>query len=186
MLDRTVRPLLASDWESVRRIYQEGIATGNATFETEAPEWERWDVTHRKDSRFVACVGESVVGWAALSPVSARKAYAGVAEVTVYVAEAARGSGTGSALLSALVHASETAGIWTLQAGIFSRRTPPLSPSTSATASGALASASASGCSTAAGETSSCSNAGAQRIADSRRQTADRKDLPPATCHLLP
>ena len=119
MLDRTVRPLLASDWESVRRIYQEGIATGNATFETEAPEWERWDVTHRKDSRFVACVGESVVGWAALSPVSARKAYAGVAEVTVYVAEAARGSGTGSALLSALVHASETAGIWTLQAGIF-------------------------------------------------------------------
>jgi L-amino acid N-acyltransferase YncA len=117
--DRRIRPLLASDWESVRRIYQEGIATGDATFETEAPEWERWDVAHRKDSRFVACVGESVVGWAALSPVSARKAYAGVAEVTVYVAEAARGSGTGSALLSALVHASETAGVWTLQAGIF-------------------------------------------------------------------
>ena len=119
MTDRRIRPLLASDWESVRRIYQEGIATGDATFETEAPEWERWDVAHRKDSRFVACVGESVVGWAALSPVSARKAYAGVAEVTVYVAEAARGSGTGSALLCALVHASETAGVWTLQAGIF-------------------------------------------------------------------
>src|SRR3982074_3416213 len=92
--DRLIRPLLASDWESVRRIYQEGIATGNATFETEAPEWERWDVAHRKDSRFVACVGESVVGWAALSRVSARKVYAGVGEVTVYVAEAARGSGT--------------------------------------------------------------------------------------------
>jgi phosphinothricin acetyltransferase len=117
--DRLIRPLLASDWESVRRIYQEGIATGNATFETEAPEWERWDVAHRKDSRFVACVGESVVGWAALSRVSARKVYAGVGEVTVYVAEAARGSGTGSALLSALIHASETAGVWTLQAGIF-------------------------------------------------------------------
>jgi L-amino acid N-acyltransferase YncA len=117
--DRRIRPLLASDWESVWRIYQEGIATGDATFETETPEWERWDVAHRKDSRFVACVGESVVGWAALSPVSVRKVYAGVAEVTVYVAEAARRSGTGSALLSALIHASETGGIWTLQAGIF-------------------------------------------------------------------
>lgn len=118
-MEATVRPLYPSDWAAVRRIYLEGIATGNGTFETAAPEWERWDAGHRKDCRFVGLAGDDVVGWAALSPASTRKVYAGVAEVSVYVAEAARGKGVGAALLAALVEASEAAGLWTLQAGIF-------------------------------------------------------------------
>jgi phosphinothricin acetyltransferase len=113
------RPLLSFDWPAVRGIYLEGVATGNATFETEAPEWERWDASHRADCRFVACDADAVVGFAALSPVSARKVYAGVAEVSVYVAERARRGGVGRSLLRELIGASEAAGIWTLQAGIF-------------------------------------------------------------------
>lgn len=109
----------AEDWPSVRDIYREGIATGNATFETELPSWEKWDSTHRKDSRLVARDDRKIVGFAALSPVSARRVYAGVAEVSVYVATAARGQGIGKALLQALVKESELCGIWTLQAGIF-------------------------------------------------------------------
>ena len=110
----------SSDWDDVRRIYLEGIATGNATLETSAPTWETWDAAHRKDCRFVARDphGE-VLGWAALSPVSERCAYGGVAEVSVYVAGASRGRGVGRALLAELVRASEDAGLWTLQAGIF-------------------------------------------------------------------
>src|SRR6266568_9334933 len=115
----SIRPMLTADWPAVRAIYLEGIATGNATFETEAPAWERWDAAHRSDCRFVACEGEAVLGFAALSPVSIRKVYAGVAEVSVYVAGAARDAGAGSALLQELIRASEQAGIWTLQAGIF-------------------------------------------------------------------
>ena len=112
----------AADWDDVRRIYAEGIATGNATMETSAPEWEKWDAAHRKDCRLVAresTGGGEVVGWAALSPVSERCAYGGVAEVSVYVAGAARGQGVGRTLLAELVRVSEEAGIWTLQAGIF-------------------------------------------------------------------
>jgi phosphinothricin acetyltransferase len=108
-----------ADWEEVRRIYAEGIATGNATLETEPPSWERWDRGHRPDSRFVAREGARVVGWAALSRVSERCAYEGVAEVSVYVGADARGRGVGRSLLDELVRASEDAGVWTLQAGIF-------------------------------------------------------------------
>jgi phosphinothricin acetyltransferase len=109
-----------SDWESVRRIYLEGIATGNATFEPSAPSWKKWDAAHRKDCRLVARGPDGeLAGWAALSPVSERCAHAGVAEVSVYVASAARGLGVGRALLARLVRVSEEAGIWTLQAGIF-------------------------------------------------------------------
>jgi phosphinothricin acetyltransferase len=108
-----------ADWDDVRRIYAEGIATGNATFETEPPSWETWDAAHLKDCRLVARDGESVVGWAALSRVSDRCVYGGVAEVSVYVAGSARGRGVGRALLAELVRASEDAGLWTLQAGIF-------------------------------------------------------------------
>jgi phosphinothricin acetyltransferase len=108
-----------ADWQSVRAVYVEGIATGNATFETAAPEWERWDAAHRPNCRLVACDESGVIGFAALSPVSARAVYAGVAEVSVYVAERARGRGVGAALLAELVRTSEAAGIWTLQAGIF-------------------------------------------------------------------
>lgn len=108
-----------ADWVDVRSIYKEGIATGQATFETAAPEWPAWDAAHRPDARLIARLGEEVVGWAALSPVSDRCAYGGVAEVSVYVAGASRGLGIGQALLKALITASEAAGIWTLQAGIF-------------------------------------------------------------------
>jgi phosphinothricin acetyltransferase len=113
--------MTAADWESVRRVYAEGIATGNATFETEPPAWEAWDAAHRGDCRLVARAdgnGE-VLGWAALSRVSDRCAYGGVAEVSVYVAAQARGGGLGRRLLEGLVARSEEAGIWTLQAGIF-------------------------------------------------------------------
>ncbi len=111
--------MTAADWPAVRAIYLEGIATGNATFETAAPEWERWDAGHLKTCRLVVRVDGEVVGWAALSPVSARVVYAGVAEVSIYVAQRARGKGLGAELLRALVAESEAHGVWTLQAGIF-------------------------------------------------------------------
>lgn len=108
----------AEDWEAVRKIYEEGIATGNATVEPDAPPWERWDSDHRRDCRLVAKDSEQVIGWAALSPVSSRKVYSGVAEVSVYIAEQFRGRGVGKTLLNSLVAASESAGVWTLQASI--------------------------------------------------------------------
>ncbi|HKA22583.1 MAG TPA: GNAT family N-acetyltransferase [Blastocatellia bacterium] len=111
--------LLEDDWESVRRIYLEGIATGNATFETEAPDWKSWDRTHLETPRLVARRPDEVIGWAALSPVSRRRVYAGVAEVSVYVASEAQGIGVGRRLLMALIEQAEQSGIWTLQAGIF-------------------------------------------------------------------
>lgn len=107
------------DWPDVQRIYQEGIETGNATFETQVPEWEVWDGKTRPQPRLVARLHDRVVGWAALSSVSARAVYAGVCEVSVYVAAAARGQGVGKKLLQALIHASEELGIWMLQASIF-------------------------------------------------------------------
>ena len=107
-------------WEEVRAVYEEGLATGDATFETDAPDWGRWDAAHLKSCRLVAVdSGGRVAGWAALSPVSARRVYAGVAEVSVYVGEGFRGEGVGGALLEALVRESEAEGIWTLQASIF-------------------------------------------------------------------
>ena len=114
-----VEKLLPRHWGEVRAIYSEGLATGDATFETEAPEWERWDASHLVCCRLVALEEARVAGWAALSPVSARKAYAGVAEVSVYVGARFRGIGLGRKLLSALVSESEAAGVWTLQASIF-------------------------------------------------------------------
>jgi L-amino acid N-acyltransferase YncA len=107
------------DWAAVREIYGEGIATGNATFETELPDWQKWDAGHHADCRLIARKQGQVIGWAALSPVSARKVYAGVAEVSVYVAASARGNGAGKALLERLVEESERCSVWTLQAGIF-------------------------------------------------------------------
>ncbi len=106
------------DWASVRSVYLEGILTGQATFETEAPDWERWDSSHLPQCRLVARRGETVAGWAALSPVSSRRVYSGVAEVSVYVAGKLRGFGIGLELLNALIVCSEQHGIWTLQAGI--------------------------------------------------------------------
>lgn len=113
----------ASDWEQVRAIYLEGVAAGNSTFETEAPTWERWDEGHLQFARLVMRVGDRVVGWAALSPVSKRSVYRGVAELTVYVTESAHGQGIGRALLEALIEESERNGFWTLQASIFPENT---------------------------------------------------------------
>jgi L-amino acid N-acyltransferase YncA len=114
----SLRDMRLEDWKAVRAIFEEGIASGNATFETEAPDWEAWDAVHA-ELRLVAERNGQVVGWAALSDVSGRCCYRGVAEVSVYVGTAARGAGIGRALLEELVARSEHAGYWTLQAGIF-------------------------------------------------------------------
>jgi L-amino acid N-acyltransferase YncA len=106
-------------WPAVRAIYEEGIATGNATFEETAPDWDHWNAKHHAHSRLVATDHEVVAGWAAISPVSPRHVYRGVAEVSIYIAEPARGRGIGRALMDALIQSSEAAGIWTLQSAIF-------------------------------------------------------------------
>jgi len=111
--------MLPEHWPSVKKIYEEGIATGNATFQTTAPSWEEWDAAHVKNSRLAAIENGDVLGWAALTAVSSRCVYAGVGEVSVYVATAARGKGLGKKLLQALIEASEENNFWTLQAGIF-------------------------------------------------------------------
>jgi L-amino acid N-acyltransferase YncA len=115
----TIGSMQPGDWNQVKSIYLEGIATGNATFETSAPSFAAWDKAHLPFARLVARNGDIIVGWAALSPVSSRCVYAGVADLSVYVAAASRGTGVGRKLLSALIDESEQNGIWTLQAGIF-------------------------------------------------------------------
>ena len=117
--DPVIEPMRAEDWERVREIYLEGIATGHATFETSAPSWEQWDAAHLPFARLSALQNGSLIGWAALSPVSQRCVYGGVAEVSVYVSSSARRSGIGRQLLKALIEASEQNGVWTLQAGMF-------------------------------------------------------------------
>ena len=122
-----IEPMTAADWPAVRAIYEAGIATGDATFETGAPDWDAWDAAHLSDHRFVARDADgTVVGWVACTPYSRRAVYAGVAEESVYVAEAARGRGVGRRLLDALVASTEAAGIWTLQAGIMSENAASL------------------------------------------------------------
>ena len=118
-MDVTIGELTADDWPAVRNIYRAGIATGQATFETDAPTWPEWDVGHCPVARLAARAAGNVVGWAALGPVSRRAVYAGVAEVSVYVHPDWHGHGVGTALLRALVAASEANGFWTLQASIF-------------------------------------------------------------------
>jgi L-amino acid N-acyltransferase YncA len=120
-----IRDLTPLDSQEVARIFEDGIRTGAATFETAAPSWEEWDGAHL-EHRLVAELDGAVVGWAALSPVSERCCYSGVAESSVYVAEAARGRGVGRELLEELIRRSEAAGIWTLQAGIFPENKPSL------------------------------------------------------------
>lgn len=115
----TVAPMRAEDWPAVREIYAEGIAAGDATFETELPSWEAWDGAHLAEHRLVARRGTEVVGWAAVVPVSGRCVYGGVVEHSVYVAAAARGQGVGRALLGALIASCEAGGIWTIQSGVF-------------------------------------------------------------------
>jgi len=113
-----IEEMTLDDGPAVLEIYIQGIATGNATLETSAPDWARWHASHRRDCRLVARLNDRVVGWTALGRYSTREVYAGVAWESVYVDEAARGRGVGRALLEALVPASEAAGVWTLLAGV--------------------------------------------------------------------
>jgi L-amino acid N-acyltransferase YncA len=117
--DYVVVAMQPSDWEQVRAVYLEGIDTGDATFETDAPPWEQWNAAHLQQPRLVARCGKVILGWAALSLVSSRCVYAGVAEVSIYVRQDSRGQRIGRALLAKLIAESEQEGIWTLQAGVF-------------------------------------------------------------------
>jgi L-amino acid N-acyltransferase YncA len=114
-----LRPLQSDDWEAVAEIYWDGMRDGLATFQTEVPSWAEWDAAHLPGHRLVADLLGEVVGWAALSPASRRRCYAGVVEDSIYVAREARGLGIGRTLLEALVAGSEAAGIWTIQTSIF-------------------------------------------------------------------
>lgn len=123
IVDYVIDEMTPDDWEQVRSIVLEGIATGYTTFETDAPSWEKWDAGHLQVARLVARNGDKVLGWAALSAVSNRDAYRGVAELSISVTEKSRGQGIGRALLEALIEKSENYGIWTLQAAIFPENT---------------------------------------------------------------
>ena len=120
-----IEAMAPADWPDVRRIYEEGLATGVGSFEIAAPSWEEWNAARLPHSRLVARA-QTILGWAALSPVSQRSCYAGVAEVAVYVAATARGEGVGRALLEALVLSAEAHGIWTLQAATIAENTASL------------------------------------------------------------
>lgn len=115
----TIAYLTETHYPIVKQIYEQGLATGNSTFQTSAPAWSEWNASHMTDCRIVGIENDTIVGWAALTPVSGRCVYAGVAEVSVYVDEQYRGKGYGSKLLQALITESETHNLWTLQAGIF-------------------------------------------------------------------
>ena len=123
-----IEPMTAADWPGVRRIYAQGIATGDATLEREAPDWDHFDRSHPTECRLVARSDEegNLLGWTALGHYSGRKVYSGVAWESVYVAEEARGRGVGQALLRALILESETAGYWTLFAGVMAENTASL------------------------------------------------------------
>lgn len=121
-----IRPLEKKDWQTVQRIYQEGIDTGIATFETQCPNWEKWNTKFLKECRIVIEENGNVIGWAALSPTSTRAVYKGVAEVTIYIDLKQSGKGVGTKLMMALVAVSEEAGFWTLQSSIFSENKPSI------------------------------------------------------------
>ncbi len=119
----TIEPLLEAHYPAVRRIYEEGLATGISTFETKSIDWQAWDEKYLPTCRWVALLDCEVAGWAALTPYSKREVYRGVAEVAIYVGEKFRSQGIGQALLKHLVETSEKAGFWTLQAVIFAQNT---------------------------------------------------------------
>ena len=122
----SIAPLTEKHWDAIRTIYLDGVATGHATFQQSAPEWSEWHKGHLPNCRLVALGGDKVLGWAALTAVSSRCVYAGVAEVSVYVASSAQRQGVGAMLLTALIAEAEAVGIWTLQAGIFPENTASL------------------------------------------------------------
>lgn len=119
MEELVIDKMIEKDWDDISRIYIAGIATKNATFEKQAPDWTSWDAVHRKDCRIVAKIANKVVGWAALSNVSSRCVYSGVAEVSIYIDAEYHRRGIGDKLLKSLIEESEAHGIWTLQAGMF-------------------------------------------------------------------
>jgi len=121
-----IRGLRPGDWPDVARIWADGIATGNATFETAVPSWAAFDSARLAEHRFVAEEDGRVAGWVAVSPVSARAVYAGVVEHSVYVDPAAQGRGVGRLLLARLIASTEAAGIWTIQSGVFPENEPSL------------------------------------------------------------
>jgi phosphinothricin acetyltransferase len=123
MTEIQVRAMRENDWQDVARIYAEGIHTGNATFETRVPEWEEWSAAHLEKCRLIAEADGKVAGWAALSSVSSRCVYAGVAEESIYISQNFQGMGVGKQLLRELIVQSEKAGIWTMEAGIFPENT---------------------------------------------------------------
>jgi len=122
-MDTHIEAMQAEDWQAVCRIYLEGLAKGHSTFEIDAPTWESWDASHHSHSRFVARQDGRIIAWGALAPVSPRRCYAGVAEVSLYVAADARGKGLGKRLLQALIESSERHGIWTLYGSTFPENT---------------------------------------------------------------
>lgn len=125
-IETKFRSLRKNDWDSVAKIYKQGIETGNATFETEIPSWDEWNAKHLKTCRIVAEYEKEVIAWAALVPVSVRKVYSGVAEITIYVSNTFQGEKIGTKLLEKMITESEKSGIWTLQAVIFPENTASL------------------------------------------------------------
>ncbi len=125
-MKHVVERMQPGDWPQVRSIYLDGIRTGNSTFESDAPDWEKWNFSHLPEHRLVVKEDDRILAWAALSPVSAREVYSGVAELSLYVAAGHRGQGIGSALLAAIIDSTEKAGLWTLQGGIFPENTASL------------------------------------------------------------
>lgn len=117
-MDFEIDEMKENDWEQVSSIYLSGIKTGKATFQADVPAWQEWDTSHSTFCRLVARSGETVLGWAALSPISSRCVYAGVAEVSIYIHECYRSQKIGTSLLEALAKHSEENGFWTLQSGI--------------------------------------------------------------------
>jgi L-amino acid N-acyltransferase YncA len=118
-MEVTLRPMIKTDWSQVAEIYKQGIDTSNATFETQVPSWEEWDSSHIKSCRIVAQIENNIIGWAALVPISTRKVYSGVGEVSIYISNKYQGLKIGSTLLNQLIEDSERNGFWTLQAVIF-------------------------------------------------------------------
>ncbi|MHC1772176.1 MAG: N-acetyltransferase family protein [Flexilinea sp.] len=123
-MDFTIEDMKLTDWPQVSAVYLAGIETGTATFQRDVPSWEEWDHDHYESCRLVARSGDAVLGWTALTPTSSRCVYAGVAEVSVYIGEAYKGQGIGTALLTELIRQSEEDGFWTLQAGIIKENMP--------------------------------------------------------------
>ncbi|WP_103865352.1 GNAT family N-acetyltransferase [Aquimarina sp. I32.4] len=126
-----IKKITKEDWPPISAIYQEGIDTGIATFETKVPTWKNWDISHIKSCRIKATIDNCIAGWVALSPASKRKVYQGVTEISIYITSKYRGLGIGKLLLSKVIEKSENAGIWTLQAGIFSQNKASISLHTS-------------------------------------------------------